>query len=84
MNKIFVCYVEEQTYHFPITPVNNVVDSTSAGDSFNGVYLGARATVYSINDAVKLASKAAAYVIQHRGAIVEPSAYQTFIKASIN
>lgn len=78
------CHVEEQTYHFPITPVNNVVDSTSAGDSFNGVYLGARATGYSINDAVKLASKAAAFVIQHRGAIVEPSAYQAFIKASIN
>ena len=74
------CYADEQVYHFPIKPVENVVDTTSAGDSFNGVYLGARVKGHNISSAVELASKAAGFVIQHHGAIVETNAYQHFIK----
>jgi len=74
------CYTDEGAYHFPITPVENVVDTTSAGDSFNGVYLGARAQGLNVSHAIDLASKAAGFVIQHYGAIVEPSTYQKFIE----
>lgn len=73
-------YLNEQVYHCPITPVDNVVDTTSAGDSFNGVYIGARLKGFELLEAIKLASKAAALVIQHKGAIVEKSTYQYFIK----
>ncbi|MGO2013100.1 MAG: sugar kinase [Pseudoalteromonas sp.] len=52
-----------------ITPVKNVVDTTSAGDAFNGVYLGARMSAHTVTDAVKLAAKAAATVIQQPGAV---------------
>jgi len=76
---IFV-YINEQAYHFQITPVKNVIDTTSAGDSFNGVYLGARARGFDLEQAIGLASKAAGFVIQHHGAIVEQCAYQKFIK----
>lgn len=69
-----------KTSKFSITPVENVVDTTSAGDSFNGVYLGARMQGYPINGAIALASKAAGFVIQHKGAIVDKLAYQQFIK----
>lgn len=58
-----------------VTPVSNVVDTTSAGDAFNGVYLGARLTDRSISDAVRLASVAASTVIQHRGAIAPRTAF---------
>jgi 2-dehydro-3-deoxygluconokinase len=78
------CYVNELAYQFDITPVNNVVDTTSAGDSFNGVYLGARAKGFSLSEAVELASKSAAFVIQHHGAIVEQGAYQAFTKELLN
>lgn len=71
--------VNGETSNFSITPVDNVVDTTSAGDSFNGVYLGARIDGYSVNDAISLASKAAGFVIQHRGAIVNKEAYQSFV-----
>jgi 2-dehydro-3-deoxygluconokinase len=54
----------------PIEAVNNVVDTTSAGDSFNGVYLGARLADFDIKDAIALAAKAAGVVIQYPGAIV--------------
>jgi len=74
------CYADEQAYHFPITPVENVVDTTSAGDSFNGVYLGARVEGHNISSAISLASKAAGFVIQHYGAIVDSEVFSTFIK----
>jgi 2-dehydro-3-deoxygluconokinase len=77
------CYTKTEHFQFDITPVNNVVDTTSAGDSFNGVYLGARTKNVSISDAIDLASKAAGFVIQHKGAIVESTAYNRFIKEQL-
>ncbi len=68
---------------FLITPVANVVDTTSAGDSFNGVYLGARIYGYDISDAIALASKAAGFVIQHKGAIAPADEFGRFIKAQL-
>lgn len=79
-----VCYVDGKTHHFEITPVKNVIDTTSAGDSFNGVYLGARSKGFNLTDSIALASKAAGFVIQHHGAIVERGAYQKFIKNQLN
>lgn len=76
-------YLNEQAYHFQITPVEKVVDTTSAGDSFNGVYIGARTNGYTLSESIELAAKAAGFVIQHHGAIVEQCAYQQFIKEQI-
>ncbi|MCJ8318597.1 MAG: sugar kinase [Colwellia sp.] len=78
------CYADKQVYHFNITPQSNVVDTTSAGDSFNGVYLGARVKGFNISHAVELASKAAGFVIQHHGAIVDKKSYQQFIVQHIH
>lgn len=74
------CFSEGQSYHFDITPVENVVDTTSAGDSFNGVYLGARAHNYNVSHSVDMASKAAGFVIQHKGAIVDKQIFSEFVK----
>lgn len=78
------CYTQDDNFKFDITPVKNVVDTTSAGDSFNGVYLGARTQSLPIKKAIELASKAAGFVIQHKGAIVESKAYSEFVEAQIN
>ena len=59
-----------------IIPVTNVVDTTSAGDAFNGVYLGARLSDKSISSAVQLAAKAAGAVIQQPGAIAPKDIFQ--------
>ena len=74
-----VCVKNKKIQNIEITPVENVVDTTSAGDSFNGVFIGARASGVNSVDAIKLASASAALVIQHKGAIVEQSTFQTFI-----
>lgn len=63
------CQLGSKLIHLPIAGVEDVVDTTSAGDSFNGIYLGARLAGKEIEHAVSLASKAAGIVIQYPGAI---------------
>jgi len=69
------CQLHGQLTHVPITPVTHVVDTTSAGDSFNGVYLGARLAGLNITSSVELAAASAAIVIQHPGAIAPIDAF---------
>jgi len=59
-----------------IEKLDNIVDSTSAGDSFNGAYLAARLENFSIEESIKKASKLAAKVIMHKGAIVPKENYE--------
>lgn len=51
-------------------PAQQVVDTTAAGDSFNGGYLGARLTGASQADALRAGHDLAARVVGHRGAII--------------
>ena len=48
---------------------DHVIDTTAAGDSFNGGYLGALLTGASQAEALMAGHKLAAAVVQHRGAI---------------
>lgn len=57
--------------HLPFTPAPKQVDSTAAGDSFAGTYLGARSVGESIADSVIAAARVARLVVQHPGAIIE-------------
>lgn len=54
----------------PTTPVANVVDTTSAGDSFNGGFLSALLEGRSLVECCQRGNALAGIVIQHRGAIV--------------
>lgn len=56
----------DQTY----APAQKVVDTTAAGDSFNGGYLGALLSGQSQRDALKSGHDCASRVVQHRGAII--------------
>lgn len=49
-----------------------IVDSTAAGDSFNGAYLAARLTGQSQAEALRTGHDMASCVVQHRGAIIPP------------
>ena len=66
-----------------ISPAENVVDTTSAGDAFNGVYLGARLSGNNIETAVQTAATAAATVIQHPGAIIPRAPFLAALQGKI-
>jgi 2-dehydro-3-deoxygluconokinase len=65
----------------PIVANNNVVDTTSAGDAFNGVYIGARVSGFAAKDAALAASAAASKVIETPGAIMPKSLFDDFWQA---
>ena len=54
----------------PCAPAPKVIDSTAAGDSFNGGYLAARLEGRATAEALARGHDLAALVVQHRGAIV--------------
>lgn len=51
-------------------PAQRVIDTTAAGDSFNGGYLGALLTGADQAQALRAGHDLAARVVQHRGAII--------------
>lgn len=60
----------------PVVPSERVVDTTSAGDAFNGVYLGARLTGETCEKACELASYLAARVVETPGAIMKSEVFE--------
>jgi 2-dehydro-3-deoxygluconokinase len=58
----------------PIPPVDHVVDTTAAGDSFNAGYLAAELSGASVQDAIAAGARLAARVIGARGALVPNAA----------
>ncbi|NOJ06053.1 sugar kinase [Vibrio splendidus] len=68
------CLVSESPAQTPslieTTPVETVVDSTSAGDSFNGGFLSCYLAGGSVAEACQQGNALARLVIQHHGAII--------------
>ena len=59
-----------QTEIVPAQPAGEVIDTTAAGDSFNGTYLARRLLGDELGDAAEAAHRTAVRVIGYRGAIV--------------
>lgn len=62
--------VNQKNTFVPTTPVKQVVDTTSAGDSFNGAYLARRLLGQDPQEAARFAHRLAGAVIQYKGAII--------------
>lgn len=74
-----ICYIAGDAIEIhPVTPASNVVDTTSAGDSFNGVFLGARMSGRPVATAIDWAARTAGLVIQHPGAIIPEQIFTDF------
>lgn len=74
------CYVAgNDAVDVKITPVKHVVDTTSAGDSFNGAFLASRLQGKDIVSSVGFAASVAGEVIQHKGAIVPTESFVQFL-----
>lgn len=59
--------------HAPAVQSASVVDTTSAGDSFNGAFLSRLVAGAAPHDAAAFAARVAATVIGHHGALIDPA-----------
>lgn len=72
---------EQQAYYaVPTTPIDTVVDTTSAGDSFNGGFLSCYLAEGSLTASCQRGNAIAGVVIQHPGAIIPRSATDSVTK----
>jgi 2-dehydro-3-deoxygluconokinase len=63
-------FSDNRMLHVPADQVEQVVDTTAAGDSFAGTYLASRLAGASVSDAGRRAASVAAQVVTQVGAIV--------------
>ncbi|MCC5452841.1 sugar kinase [Rheinheimera sp. UJ51] len=71
-------YYQGQTFSVAAHPVKKVIDTTAAGDAFNGGYLAARLGGSLPQHAVKFAARLAGFVVEHTGAIVSKDNFSGF------
>lgn len=74
------CLVESQGERFdiPAHPVQRVIDTTAAGDSFSAAYLAQRLKGASPQEAAEAGHRLASLVIQHPGALIPKSVMPVF------
>lgn len=68
---IWYDFINDETYNVEPQRVTNVVDTTSAGDSFNAGFLAGYLNGLSAKRCAQLGHQTASRVIQHKGAIID-------------
>jgi 2-dehydro-3-deoxygluconokinase len=66
-------YLDGQTQQVPLLKVVKPVDTTAAGDSFNGGYLAAKLAGKPALECIEAGQRCASTVIMHKGAIIDRS-----------
>ena len=69
-----------KTTMIPTTPVEHVLDSTAAGDSFNAGYMAGRLAGLTSERSIEIAQQLAGEVIRHPGAIIPIAAMPVRVK----
>jgi 2-dehydro-3-deoxygluconokinase len=77
------CVVSLDTNLFSVTPkpIQDIVDTTGAGDSFNAGYLAARMSHHEPLEAAKLGHRVAGRVIGERGALLAMASFSDLVAA---
>lgn len=64
-------FKDNQRFFHPLKSILSPVDTTAAGDSFNGAYLAAKLQGKSVDDCISAGQQCASTVIMHKGAIID-------------
>ncbi len=75
-----VLIIDGKEQQVPVPKVDNVIDTTGAGDTFNAGYLAARLNGATAEESAINGTRCARVVIQHRGGVIE----KTLFEAGIN
>lgn len=75
-----ILHYENITTKITTEIIDNPIDTTAAGDGFNGGYLAARLSGLNPQQAVQYGQKTASLIIQYKGAIVARSDWPTNYK----
>jgi 2-dehydro-3-deoxygluconokinase len=67
-------------WRIPFRPAATVVDTTAAGDAFDGAYLAMRQRGRSGAEAGEIAAKVGAFVVGFKGAIAPRRAFESFVE----
>lgn len=70
-----VIITQDGEIRVPVPPVQGVIDTTGAGDTFNAGYLAGRLQKKSIEDSAKQGIRCAGIIIRHRGAIIDKTVF---------
>ena len=65
----------DEELRVPVAPVQGVIDTTGAGDTFNAGYLAGRLHGKSLEDSAKQGIRCAGIIIRHRGAIIDKAIF---------
>ena len=76
-----VVSVDANLFFVSPEPVQDIVDTTGAGDSFNAGYLAARISGQEPLDAAKLGHRVAGRVIRERGALLAMASFSDLVAA---
>ncbi len=76
-----VVSVNEELFSVAPEPVQGIVDTTGAGDSFNAGYLAARMSNHEPVEAAKLGHRVAGRVIGERGALLAMASFSDLVVA---
>ncbi|NQY65222.1 MAG: sugar kinase [Alteromonadaceae bacterium] len=74
---------DQDLENIKITPSRVVVDTTGAGDTFNGGYIGGRLTGLTPKNAIKFAARAASQVLTIKGGVLQSTQLAT-LKENLN
>ncbi len=66
----------------PVPPVEQVIDTTGAGDTFNAGYLSARLTGSSTEESARQGARCAGVVIRHRGGVIDKTLFNSELENS--
>lgn len=75
-----IIITNDEEIRVPVPRVDNIIDTTGAGDTFNAGYLAARLTGKSAAEAAQQGIRCAGIIIRYRGGVIDKDIFEAELK----